>query len=363
MESGSLEHSSLREQLLAAFLDELSECVEAFNRDFMTLEAASSPAARGEAVERALRTAHSLKGASRIVQASDIEDACHLVEEVLVALGERDRTPELSVMQPLFATVDGLLQSGRDLANGSSADRPPLAAALAGLRSWLQTPTANPERGLPDDPTLDAQLVALHRDLGRWLENRRKVPVGSDSSRFLDHFRGVEEHLLELARAVHRSIDAMTDMRPSVASQEVPGASAAAGPPLAHRPRLLIVDDSPTMRVLQRITLEQAGYDVVVAANGMDGLQHLRRQQVDLVVMDVEMPVMDGYELTRAIRADARHGEVPIVMVTGRDRTTDRAQATRLGVDRYLVKGTTGQQELVSVIETLLAQRTRATLG
>ena len=90
------------------------------------------------------------------------------------------------------------------------------------------------------------------------------------------------------------------------ASAEQRGAGAAAPPPVRSRPKVLVVEDSLTIRELQRSILEAAGYRVQTACDGRDALTHIDRDDgIDLVVTDVEMPEMDGIELTRTIRAHA----------------------------------------------------------
>src|SRR5439155_12000792 len=83
-----------------------------------------------------------------------------------------------------------------------------------------------------------------------------------------------------------------------------------------HTPRrILLVDDSPTTRAILRNVFTAAGYAVVVATDGMDALERLRSQAVDLVVSDVEMPRLNGFDLTRQIKS--KYG-LPVILVTGR---------------------------------------------
>ncbi len=98
---------------------------------------------------------------------------------------------------------------------------------------------------------------------------------------------------------------------------------------------ILIVDDDPYLRELIRVTLSQAGFETLQASNGLRAMDVLAQHKVDLVVMDLMMPQLDGWELCRRIRED---GPVPIVMVTARVEVHDKVQGLRLGADDYITK-------------------------
>jgi two-component system chemotaxis sensor kinase CheA len=127
--------------------------------------------------------------------------------------------------------------------------------------------------------------------------------------------------------------------------------SAAADP---ARLRLLVVDDSITTRTLEQSILEAAGYQVLTAADGSQGWQLLQENEVDLVVCDVEMPRMDGFELCAAIRASKRLSSLPVVLVTGLESPEHRARGLEAGADAYLPKSSFDQQELLDTIRQLL---------
>ena len=99
------------------------------------------------------------------------------------------------------------------------------------------------------------------------------------------------------------------------------GVSSAAEPSVAlsgRKARVLVVEDSVGVRELERVILESAGYDVVTAVDGLDGIARLRAQPADLVLSDVEMPGMDGFTLTRTIRRTRGWEQVPVVIMTSR---------------------------------------------
>ena len=101
---------------------------------------------------------------------------------------------------------------------------------------------------------------------------------------------------------------------------------------------VLVVDDSITVRSVMTRFLERHGMRVSVAKDGMEGLLMLEEQRPDVILMDVEMPHMNGYELTRYIRSDAALKEIPVIMISSRSGEKHRQQAQALGVDVYLSK-------------------------
>ncbi|MGH7821770.1 MAG: response regulator, partial [Candidatus Binatia bacterium] len=120
------------------------------------------------------------------------------------------------------------------------------------------------------------------------------------------------------------------------------------------RKRLLLVDDSVTTRSLEKSILEAAGYEVVVAADGAEAWRLIQEKGVDLVVADVEMPRMDGFALTEAIRASKRVGDLPVVLVTALESDKDKARGLEVGADAYLLKSAFDQRQLLETIAQLL---------
>lgn len=102
---------------------------------------------------------------------------------------------------------------------------------------------------------------------------------------------------------------------------------------------VLVVEDSATVREVERHMLEEAGYKVTTAVNGVDALNKLRGVSCDLVITDIDMPVMNGIELITKIRSHERLSGVPIIVVSYKDRDKDRATAIDAGADHYLTKG------------------------
>ena len=105
-----------------------------------------------------------------------------------------------------------------------------------------------------------------------------------------------------------------------------------------HVPLVMVVDDSLTMRKVTGRVLERHNLDVVVARDGVEALEQLEERIPDLMLLDIEMPRMDGYELATAMRADPRYKNIPIVMITSRSGDKHRQRAFEIGVQRYLGK-------------------------
>jgi two-component system chemotaxis sensor kinase CheA len=122
----------------------------------------------------------------------------------------------------------------------------------------------------------------------------------------------------------------------------------------ARRRRLLVVDDSATIRALEKSILEAAGYDVAVAADGQEAWQLLLETGADLVVSDVEMPRMDGFMLTEAIRASRQFRDLPVVLVTAMETEADKARGLAVGANAYRVKSAFDQTDLLATIERIL---------
>ncbi|WP_369937000.1 Hpt domain-containing protein [Xanthomonas tesorieronis] len=103
-------------------------------------------------------------------------------------------------------------------------------------------------------------------------------------------------------------------------------------------PLVMVVDDSLTMRKVTGRVLERHNFDVIAARDGIEALERLEERVPDLMLLDIEMPRMDGYELATAMRADPRYASVPIVMITSRSGEKHRQRAFEIGVQRYLGK-------------------------
>jgi two-component system, chemotaxis family, sensor kinase CheA len=127
-----------------------------------------------------------------------------------------------------------------------------------------------------------------------------------------------------------------------------------AGGPPAIRRRLLVADDSVTTRTLQKAILEEAGYEVRLAADGHQAWRILQEEAIDLVVADVEMPGMDGLTLTETLRHSPALPRIPVVLVTSLGSDKDRARGLEAGADAYLVKSGFDRSGLLEAVGQLL---------
>jgi chemosensory pili system protein ChpA (sensor histidine kinase/response regulator) len=101
---------------------------------------------------------------------------------------------------------------------------------------------------------------------------------------------------------------------------------------------VLVVDDSLTVRKITSRTLSREGYNVIVAKDGIEALEKMQSRAPDVIVTDIEMPRMDGFDLTRNVRADSRLKDLPVIMITSRTADKHRQHAAELGVTVFLGK-------------------------
>lgn len=118
---------------------------------------------------------------------------------------------------------------------------------------------------------------------------------------------------------------------------------------------VLVVDDSLTSRALQKNILECAGYPVETAANGVDAWEALQRGAFDMVITDVDMPLMDGFELTEKIKGSQRFRNIPVIIVTSMAKDADRRRGIAVGADGYVVKGKFETKLLLDLVRQLMA--------
>ena len=130
--------------------------------------------------------------------------------------------------------------------------------------------------------------------------------------------------------------------------------AAPAGPAERRRQRILVVDDALTVRELQRSILERAGFDVRLAIDGLQALSKLAEEPADLVLTDVDMPNMDGFALTAAIRAAPSLTNIPILILTSRSSDEDRQRGLDAGADGYIRKSGFDESGLLAAVHRLL---------
>ncbi|MEW5756492.1 MAG: response regulator [Pseudomonadota bacterium] len=120
--------------------------------------------------------------------------------------------------------------------------------------------------------------------------------------------------------------------------------------------RILIVDDSITVREIERKLLTKAGYRVDVAVDGVDGWNAVRSGAYDLVITDIDMPRMDGIELVKMIKGHARFAATPVIIVSYKDRSEDRKRGMEAGADYYLTKGSFHDDSFLHAVFDLIGE-------
>ena len=129
-----------------------------------------------------------------------------------------------------------------------------------------------------------------------------------------------------------------------------------------QRPVVLVADDSPTVRAVVRLELDASGYDVVEAEDGQAALDVATKEHLDAILLDVEMPVLDGLETIAVLKADPATADVPVVFLSSRDSGQDVVGALRLGAHDYLRKPPEPAELLARVAAAVEVRRLRAQL-
>ncbi len=123
---------------------------------------------------------------------------------------------------------------------------------------------------------------------------------------------------------------------------------------VSRKPVILLVEDSIPVRTQEKRLLERAGYEVVIAVDGLDGYDKLKTRQFDAVLSDIEMPNLDGFSLTAKIRQHPEYSNLPIILVTTLNADEDKQRGAEAGADAYITKGKFNQNVLLEVLEKLI---------
>jgi CheY-like chemotaxis protein len=126
--------------------------------------------------------------------------------------------------------------------------------------------------------------------------------------------------------------------------------------------KILVVDDDPSALKLIGYTLRREGFEVTTAADGMEALTLVRHERFDLIILDIMMPGMDGYEVCRRLRANPQTATVPVIMLTARSMVKDKVSGFRSGTDEYITKPLL-PHELVSRVKALLLRASLSQAG
>ncbi|HST63844.1 MAG TPA: response regulator [Mycobacteriales bacterium] len=249
-------------------------------------------------------------------------------------------------------------RAGKDLDRVSAEGRTAVWAGgrpvpVSGLAETLGTAAADPADGPVVVLTDTARRHAFRID--RLVGQRDVVLKGLN--RLLPHLPAVAGAGVEPDGSVLLVLDppgliqrALRAGRTSARSAPVPRADT--------RPdRILVVDDALTVRELQRSILERAGFQVRVAIDGREALARLAEEPSDLVLTDIEMPNLDGFGLTEAIRADPALANVPVLILSSRASDADRQRGLDVGADGYIVKSGFDESSLLASVNRLLGGR------
>ena len=120
--------------------------------------------------------------------------------------------------------------------------------------------------------------------------------------------------------------------------------------------KILVIEDDPIGLRLIQYTLQHEGYQVLSAPNGLEGLRKANEENPDLVILDVMLPGIDGFEVCYRLRAEPQTAQLPILMLSAKAQDTDKTTGLKVGADDYLTKPAS-PSEIVKRVETLLAQR------
>jgi two-component system chemotaxis sensor kinase CheA len=130
-------------------------------------------------------------------------------------------------------------------------------------------------------------------------------------------------------------------------------AGAATGVPASGR-SILVAEDPITSRMMLKAILESAGYRVKTAVDGLEAFMQLRTEKFDLLLSDVDMPRLNGFDLTARIRADSMLAELPVVLITARESREDRERGIDVGATAYLAKRSFDQSALLETVRRFL---------
>ena len=121
-----------------------------------------------------------------------------------------------------------------------------------------------------------------------------------------------------------------------------------------RKKRILVAEDSITSRTLLKNILETTGYEVRTVVDGLEALTALMEEEFDLLISDVEMPRMNGFDLTARIRAEDKHADLPVMLVTSLESREDREKGVDVGANAYITKGSFDQTTLLETARRLV---------
>lgn len=218
------------------------------------------------------------------------------------------------------------------------------------------------------DPTAVLNNTAVRTDLVQAAVERFTAQPNFETDARYTYYLGLAHlNLHDPAQALHRW-QQTTQLHPASASRlqpvlatltEIVAAQAAASSPPRCAGQVLTVDDSRTIRNLVRMTLEKQQYEVILATDGLEALAKMNDHLPDLILLDITMPRMDGYQLCKIVKNNDATAHIPVVMLSGKDGFFDKVRGRMAGATDYITKPFK-PQELVQVVQQHLSQPTVA---
>jgi two-component system chemotaxis sensor kinase CheA len=249
--------------------------------------------------------------------------------------------------------------AGKDIQTVENRETIPLDGQAVAL-AWLSDALELPRTGTAGESAGDAPAVVLGSDLAR-VAFRVDEILGEQEvlvkalGRQLARVRNVTGASALGTGQVVPVLNVPDLLKSAVQRAAAPRAPVAAGKPgAAEKQSILVVEDSITSRSLLKNILESAGYRVTTAVDGADGYTTLKTGTFDLVVSDVEMPRMDGFDLTAKVRADKQLAELPVVLVTALESREHRERGIDAGANAYIVKSSFDQSNLLEIVQRLI---------
>ena len=254
-------------------------------------------------------------------------------------------------------TVEGIMRLPReDLLARLTEDDPRLEYGDASYKiQHLGSFVGGAPSALPEDDSAVALVLVRAADNSTALftdslEGSREIVVKSLGPH-LTSVRGVSGATILGDGRIIVILDAPTLVR-SLPSERPPAAEI---PEAVEHLKALVVDDSITMRRVTQRFLERRGVEVLTARDGLDALTLLQEHTPDIILLDIEMPRMDGYQFASHVRNDSRLRDIPIIMITSRSGEKHRARAIEIGINDYLVKPYQ-ENQLIAAMESLLGR-------
>jgi chemosensory pili system protein ChpA (sensor histidine kinase/response regulator) len=247
-------------------------------------------------------------------------------EEMAARMAGGDRTIEYVGEQYQLHELSELLGFGASNPIEDSTGQLPLLMVRAGdLRAAIHIDAVIGSREIVVKP-VGPQVSNVPGMFGATIMGDGSVMLILDLAPLVRHFVAKQS-------AAQAAIEARDQRAPEAGRPAAPSRPQETGPRL-----VMVVDDSITMRKVTTRVLEREQLEVATAKDGMDALEQLQERVPDLMLLDIEMPRMDGYELAAHMKNDVRFRHVPIIMITSRTGEKHRQRALEIGVERYLGK-------------------------